>query len=359
MIPLENGTIKSKATNRIYYLDVLRVIACLAVVMIHSSSQYVSRDFGSLNFWVANICDGLSRIGVPLFVMISGAVMLDENYSYTAKKLINHIKKMIVFFVFWSGIYCIIFQVIDKIINHKAIRISDIMGSFVRGHFHLWYVYLIIGLYLIVPLLRLWVKRENKKYVEYFIILSVIFTFLVPQIISLCSNFTNILEPLSVIIEKKLYLEYVGGYTAYFLLGWYLHSFDVKNKNVIYILGIISLIVTVFGTYALSSAKGKSLPLYDYLYLNILLQAVMTFQFIKSMLINTKGDNKFVNIISKNSLGIYAVHIAVITALQKVTEMIGIDSAIIKIPFVFLLTFVISTLVTYILGKIPILKRIV
>ncbi|MGN0533986.1 MAG: acyltransferase [Eubacterium sp.] len=359
MAPLETGISKSRASNRIYYLDALRVIACLAVVMIHSSSQYVAKDFGSLNFWVANICDGLSRIGVPLFVMISGAVMLDENYGYTAKKLINHIKKMVVFFVFWSGIYCIIFQIIDKIINHKAIRISDIMGSFVRGHFHLWYVYLIIGLYLIVPLLRLWVKKENKKYVEYFIVLSVIFTFLVPQIISVCSNFTNILEPLSVIMENKLYLEYVGGYTTYFLLGWYIHNYDVKNKNVIYILGIISLIVTVFGTYALSVANGKSLPLYDYLYLNILLQAVTTFQFVKSRLIHIKRDNKFVNIISKNSLGIYAIHIAVITALQKVTEMIGIDSAIIRIPLVFLLTFVISTLTTYILSKIPFLKKFV
>lgn len=60
------------SNKRIYYLDILRVIACVSVIMIHTSGGYVDVNFNGLNFLVGNISDLLSRIVVPLFVMISG-----------------------------------------------------------------------------------------------------------------------------------------------------------------------------------------------------------------------------------------------------------------------------------------------
>lgn len=75
-----------RSKNRIFYLDILRVIACLSVIMIHSSAEYVTNDIGSFNFWIGNLFDSLTRIGVPIFVMISGALMLDKNYQYETKK---------------------------------------------------------------------------------------------------------------------------------------------------------------------------------------------------------------------------------------------------------------------------------
>ncbi len=86
--------------NRIVHMDVVMVIACFAVIMIHSSAPYVIENFGSLNFWIGNIFDGLARIGVPLFVMISGALMLDEKYNFSKQKLIEHIKKWLSFLFF-------------------------------------------------------------------------------------------------------------------------------------------------------------------------------------------------------------------------------------------------------------------
>lgn len=84
--------------NRIVHMDVVRVIACFAVIMIHSSAPYVIENFGSLNFWIGNIFDGLARIGVPLFVMVSGALMLDEKYNFSKQKLIEHIKNDYIFY---------------------------------------------------------------------------------------------------------------------------------------------------------------------------------------------------------------------------------------------------------------------
>lgn len=97
-------------SNRIVYMDVLRVIACFSVIMIHSSARYVVKDIGSFNFWVGNIFDGLARIGVPLFIMISGALMLDKNYQFSTQKIIKHIIRMIVFLFF--GRFCIVLYLI-------------------------------------------------------------------------------------------------------------------------------------------------------------------------------------------------------------------------------------------------------
>lgn len=352
------STIKS---NRVYYLDILRVIACLSVIMIHSSGTYVTKNIGSFNFWIGNVFDGLARIGVPLFIMISGTLMLDKNYQFSNKKLIKHIIKMITFFVFWSAIYCIIFNIVYPIlIKHQSIDIIKVIGSLIKGHYHLWFVYLIIGLYLIVPLLRLWVNDENKKYVEYFIILSIIFTYIIPQIISIGSNYSNLFEHLNYIMQNNLQLRYVGGFTTYFILGWYINNFDIKNKKIIYLFGFLGLLISIIGTYILSITTGKALQMYGNLNINVLLQSVAIFIFVKEIFINVQnGNNKFINAISKYSLGIYAIHALVIQIMYKILSKINFDIALINIPIVFIVSFSVSFLCALILNKIPVLKKTV
>ncbi len=346
--------------SRIYYLEVLRVIACLSVIMIHTCTTFVEHDFNSSNFWIANILDGLARIAVPVFVMISGALLLDENYQYNTEKLIKHITRMILFFVFWSLIYCVIYKIIWPIfsggIHNEFIKI---IGTFIKGHYHLWYIYLLIGLYLILPLLRLWVKKDNKKYIEYFIILALIFTFLIPQIISIGSNYSNLFEHINEIIEN-INLKYVGGYTAYFLLGWYLNNFEIKRKNIVYYLGIISLIITIFGTYILSISLGKSVRMYGNLMLNIFFQALCIFVFIKDKIEkNSFKESKVISLISKNSLGIYAMHVMIVKLTYEVLNSIKLDIALISIPITFVTAFIVSFIVTSIFRKLPVLKKVV
>lgn len=345
-------------SNRIVYMDVLRVIACFSVIMIHSSAYYVVKDIGSFNFWVGNIFDGLARIGVPLFIMISGALMLDKNYQFSTQKIIKHIIRMIVFFVFWSALYCIFNIVGSIIIKHESIDIIKIIGSLIKGHYHLWFVYLIIGLYLIVPLLRLWVNDTNKTYVEYFIILSIIFTYIIPQIISIGSNYSNLFEHIKDIIARNLSLKYVGGFTTYFILGWYINNYELNNKRIIYILGLFGVLITIMGTYILSNTTGKALQMYGNLYINVLFQTVAVFVIIKDKFKNMHTNN-IINSISKYSLGIYAIHALIVTIMYRIIEKVNIDFALINIPVVFIVSVVFSYLISFILSKIPVLKKVV
>ena len=88
--------------------------------MIHASGAYAVNKIGSFNFWVGNILDGSGQIAVPLFVMISGALMLDKNYDFSFIKLKKHIIRMVLFFVFWSLIYCVVFNVLSPS-SHRAL----------------------------------------------------------------------------------------------------------------------------------------------------------------------------------------------------------------------------------------------
>ncbi len=337
--------------KRIYYLDILRVIACLAVIMIHSSCDYVMYKTTNFNFWVGNIFDSFARLGVPLFVMISGALLLDEKYDYSKEKLLKHIKKMILFFVFWSFVYCLLFNIIGQLfLLEKDFNVYRIINAFVQGYYHLWYIYLIIGLYLILPLLRLWVNDKNKKYVEYFIILSLIFNFLIPQIIIIGNCYGSALVGINDILCSKLCLQYVGGFTTYFILGWYINNYEIKHKKLIYILGIISILISIFGTYILD------LEFYGNLSLHVLLYTAAVFLFAKN--IKTK-ENKLVLFISKYSLGIYAIHAMIIYVVNKVLLKINFTNALINIPIVFIITLVISTIGAYIISKIPFFKKFV
>lgn len=95
---------------------------------------------------------------------------------------------MTIFFIFWSVFYCIIHQVVTPRCANEPIKIKRIINDLVVGNYHLWFMYLIVGLYLIVPLLRLWVKDENKKYVEYFIILSIVFVYIYNMLLQLAKT---------------------------------------------------------------------------------------------------------------------------------------------------------------------------
>ena len=354
------SSIQSNKTNRVLYFDVLRVIACLSIIMIHTSVEFVNKDIGSLNFWTGNILDSLARIGVPVFIMISGALMLDKNYQFTTKKLIGHITKMVVFFVCWSAFYCVVFKILlGHFVKHESLSAVGILDSFIKGHYHLWFVYLIIGLYLIVPLLRLWVKTENKKAIEYFIILSIVFTYLIPQIISIGSNYSGLFESLNDILVKKLQLDYVGGFTTYFILGWYLNNYDIKKKKLIYSLGFLGLIISIVGTYILLTTTGKKIYMYDNLSINVLFQSLAVFVFVKGKFKNKNTNIKIINSISKYSLGIYAIHAMFVSIMYEAIEKTNFNIAIVNILIVFCVSFVLAYLGSFILSKIPFFKKIV
>lgn len=351
----------SKHPNRIYYFDMLRVIACSAVVLVHVSGAYVVKDFGSVNFWVGNVLDSASRIAIPVFVMLSGALMLDERRAISAGELLGHIKKIACFFVFWSAMYTILNKILIPLIKKEPVRLRTVVMSFLTGNYHLWFCFMIVGLYLVTPLLRLWVKAENKRYVEYFLALSFVFNLVIPQVTAMGGLYFDVFHEFNAIVEQ-LHLKYTGGYVPCFILGWYLHNFECRHKKTLYALGAVSLAFTVVMTYLLSYTTNTPIQVYDSRYVNILFQGVGIFVLIKSRY----GDREsgadrgaWIEFLSKNTMGIYAMHVAVTQVCFGLMKRLPLENAAATILIVFGIAFAVSLAASSVFHKIPFLNKVV
>lgn len=348
--------------GRIYYLDVLRCLACTVVVLAHSSSTFVIQYFGSFNYWAGNIITSLCRLAVPVFLMISGSLLLDENYEFTKKKWLNHIKKMVIYLVFWSAACAVFNKIALPVLTHGEISVFEIAKEFILGPTYLWFMYMIIGLYMILPLLRLWVKKENKKQIKYFIILGIISAYIIPQIARVGSLYSDYFGLINSFINK-LNLKYAGGYTAPFILGWYIHNFPLKKtyKKLIYALGIVSPVVAVAVTAIVEKTTGIAEIMYDSMTTNVLFYSIMVFVLIKSATEKTKPEkqSKLIMGISKHSLGIYAVHPFPIFIISNILVKLGIENAIISVPIIFVISMAASFAASLVLRKLPLLKNVV
>lgn len=345
--------------GRIFYLDLLRAIACLSVVMIHVSAEFVTKGTSGPDFWLGNLFDSLSRAAIPLFVMISGALMLDEGYEFTKKKWLGHIGKMAGFYGFWSTMYCVVYRVIPLISRGEKVRMLGVITQILSGHYHLWFVPMIICLYLLVPLLRLWVTEKNVRSVEYFLILSAVFACILPQGMELLLQGVPKLRPVQTLVDN-MHMQFPMGYVGYFVLGWYLNR-GIRCRKLVYALGIAGLCMTFMGTYAASVLmKFKSYPFYEDCSVNVLLYSAAIFVLCKSRFQHAKKPDgmpaKTVGWIGKCSLGIYAVHVFAISDLLGV---FGQMHAAVGIPVMFAATVVISAIVSLILRSIPGLKKLV
>lgn len=233
--------------QRTIYFDYLRVIACFCVIVLHVSAQQLF-DYETPTFdWHAmNVYDSVTRFCVPIFLMISGALFLDPVKNLSLHKLYTrNILRMLTAFMFWSLIYACY----SWYTQHGT---TSILTYFLCGHFHMWFLWLIIGLYMLVPILRLIV--QNIRVMKYFLIISILFGFVIPSILDIVKIFFPILTSVVVIIEmysKNMHLQVFSCYTCYFVLGYYLNAFfrGRRLENTLIALGILSGVIVALFTY--------------------------------------------------------------------------------------------------------------
>ena len=154
----------SMSYKRNHSLDIARMVATLTVVMIHCSATFVAnyKQYTS-EFIFGNLFDSISRIGVPLFLMISGSLFLDEHREVTLKGIfIKNIKSIAIITIIWAIIYSSVYNVIFPLLTSETINAKGFLNGIVKGHNHMWYLYMIIGLYMITPFLKKFVCKENK-----------------------------------------------------------------------------------------------------------------------------------------------------------------------------------------------------
>lgn len=336
--------------DRIIYFDILKILAALGVIIIHVSSEgwKISNPM-SENFVVRTVYMCVVYWAVPVFVMISGALFLSKEKS-TRKIYRNNIMPLIIAFLFWSGVYAILPFSTTR-------QDKSMLESFISGEYHMWFVFMIIGLYMIIPFLRKIIQSTRLTY--YFLTLSFVFAFLAPQTLAvLDTKYSGIAYFVNEDI-KYLNLHMVLGYTGYFILGYLLHTKALykKVRIFIYILGCAGLLVTVVATTAVSMKAGKpSMFFLDYLSPNVLCMSCAVFCFAKEHFNIAKHERTktVLKNLSEATFGLYLIHVLIITIFSHFFNISSISfDAIISVPVVSVLIYLISMLISLGLTKIP------
>jgi len=338
-----------KDNTRSLSLDYIRILAILFVIMIHTTSDFIEFDTSSSSYLWGNIFDSMSRAGVPLFVMVSGALMLDEGKNITIKKIFSkYILNILFLFIIWSCFYAFVHSA-KNIFEGKTVKISRIIEQVVSGEFHMWYLIMIIELYIIVPILKLFVKKDKAIYIKYLITIS-LFSFL-PVLFSSLSESCGVFEALSRQIRRFEY-EFLGVFPTYFITGWYIKNIGIKHTKIVYLMSVFSLIIIIL----LVQLTGKSGGAYSNSNILVYLYSLGIFTFINRVCENKSGTEITKNL-SNLTFGIYIIHVFVLNVINILYKPVDITPLSIFVKFS--LTSVISFIVTYIISKIPGLRKLV
>ena len=348
----------SYVNKRNISLDIFRCIAILLVVMVHVSATCVTRSecILSSEFRCGVLFDTISRIGVPFFIMISGALLLNEEKSVSLKNIFERIKTFAILLLIWNIGYSILYQIIFPTLLGNTISISQFVEEIIYGHSHLWYLYMMIGLYIITPFLRSFTKKENKELVGLFILVAFVTQFTIPTLQAMLPNIAclGLVDRFINMFELKFFF----GYTTYYLLGWYIINIGFENKLrrcILYILGIVSLGINI--TYIFKT--GDYNTGFSNLSIFTLLYAVAAFTCITRMDFRNlrRRTVRFITKLSNLSFGIYVIHPAILKIISGFFDYGGEPVTYILLRFI--ITFVTSFVICWVVSKIPYIKKLI
>lgn len=222
----------------------------------------------------------------------------------------------------------------------------------------MWFMFMIIGLYIITPFLKKIV--ESEELMKYFIIVSFIFSCFIPQLINILSEFSSNMYIQTIINAINYWIEKIGfgfGYSMYYVIGYYISKkdFSKNNRIIIYVLGLFGVLITIFGTMWCSRISNTPRVIfYDNFSIGVFLESISVYVFAKY---NFKSNN-IINYMSKISFGIYLIHII---PLWELEQKMGITSSfinlIISVPLLSIGIFIVSAIISTIINKIPIIKK--
>lgn len=327
--------------NRIIYLDYIRSLAICLVILSHIASSGVNMfDVHTYEWHFSNAIQSIVYICVPLLVMTSGVLFMEKE-----RKIRRHIINIGIHLIIWSFLYA----VYDNFSSAEEMSFKNIMRYTLQGHYHLWFLNMIMGLYLICPCLFIW--KDRKEIIRYFLALWLVFLGF-----GYLSN-VFVFYPLI----DKMQMKFVMGYTGFFLLGHYLNKFvsvEFINSKLLYISLAVTYLITNLGTVILSGGGGSlNAVLYGYFTPNIIICSICVFLLIKK---TVKADKclKIIQIFSQDSFGIYLIHDFFIIFLAHKNLTIYQYSPYIQIPLAFIFVVLVSWSMVRILRKIPILNKI-
>ncbi|MBQ9981734.1 MAG: acyltransferase [Oscillospiraceae bacterium] len=327
--------------DQIKYISVIRVIACISVVVLHTFYASASYAVNEIHSIICLSVRNLMMWAVPGFVMVSGVLLLDGKREVGLKKIFSkYIMKLFLCLICFS----LIFALFDMAFVSKDISIDFIKNGLTNafkgtGWSHLWYLYMMIAIYLLLPVYRIVSRNITSKELDYFLVVLALFLSVVPVVNKVIN------------MDIPFYICIYTIYPFYLFLGY-----RISQVKVPVILSVGLLIAGVIAVCVITALNFKnrndllSLLLENYSSPLIVVISFSAFSLLKNISsIKNNILNKSIMLIDKCSLGIYLIHMAV---LKYIAVSLKID------PFKYggtaficleaLAVFLVSLLLTYI-----------
>ena len=350
--------------SRILSYDVLRIVGAASVLLIHISAYLIIYfKNGTHNEWMSgNAIQLLSNAANPIFVMLSGALLLQENRSneglaFYKKSWIPIVILTIGWTVFYAFFYAVVLPVLENQSPDFRIFVNYCFQMEGSDYPHLWYLYMLIGLYLIIPILRIIAKKENIKYILIFVLISIIAQF-IPE-------FINPFFPKDCIkpgdYVSLFYLQPFLGYTTYLLLGWLIVNYEIKKPARIG-LYFSAISFGIFNFIGLKLGFIKRIAIFSALSIASMLWGVAVFMAIYYLFRGKTTKTRIIEEMAKLSFGEYALHVLFLELFVRFIlpyEQFVWKEPVLYIVVAFTCISVVSLLVSFILSRIHKLNVII
>lgn len=319
--------------ERIIYIDWLKIIAALMVVMIHTSGMmYLNNPEGSISYLMGFWNQELVRPAVPLFFMISGALLMRPGYDANSRKMVRKALKLLALMLIWSFAYALV--------NVHPMTLKGLAYATIKGHFHFWFFEYLIGLYLLTPLFKAIAEYKDGQLVRYYLVLFLFFGIVIASLQALPFCHKWIMD-----VTTKVRFEWLG-FAGYFFLGHYLNQKQLKISPWLMIGVLIAVVLLqgfVFSNMGLLYSSDK------FWWLTIL-EALALFIVFK----NTDWQQvtwSGVKLWSSLAMGVYILHPFILEAIPAnwwTASLYGADV---------LLVYGGALLISYVIWKIPVVGK--
>jgi surface polysaccharide O-acyltransferase-like enzyme len=359
----EVAPVAKVADPRLGNLNYLRAYAVALVVLVHASGPplYAFNTVSRELWWTANIFDSFARTCVPLFVMLSGFLLLDPTKEESLGTFFRkRLAKVVIPYVFWSAMYFLW----RSGFHQESLKLNKIFREFMDGtaYYHLTFMNIIVGLYLLTPILRAYVRTADTATQTYAVALWFV-------LVGVFSCFTKVTG-----VPICSYLQVTSLFLGHYLFGALCRRVPVQlsRKQIYAAVGLVLALTAATAelTFYYTKKSGGLLDAYFYAYIapNVILMSMLSFVVLLQVCSSPKVTSQpvvspLLRFVGATSFGIYLTHVFVLEMLARGTFGFTLTQTtfhpLLSIPLIVAITLGVSAAATAVIQRIPVVRWVI
>lgn len=333
------------------WVDNARILAIVAVVLVHvSGGALVEFPIGSGSWWIANAFASLARWCVPVFVMISGLLLLDPGkHGDLSAFYWRRVSRLFWPIVFWSVFY-LGWNALKGMVAGSPPTPRELLLMLASGkpHYHMWFLYMIVFLYLFAPFLSKVTTTTSTRHLK----MLTAFMFSIA-----------ILDALSDAIRgtaPALFVQWFLAFIPYYVAGEVVRRCALQPPLLMAAIAMASIGLTAWGCHVVSREAGLDAGMYFYQYLSatvipMSLAVMHLLKYLDRPLFGRRVNDRITSL----TLGAYLVHPVILETIKAFSAPPDVFPQLVYIPALTIVVGLASLGTAWILSRLPILRRVI